>query len=64
VDGYAVHAVMVNTKFIRHEIGTDADHRVDGAAVHPTRLRLNIKLNSKHAKNRDFSSGTDALGLV
>jgi hypothetical protein len=37
VDGYAVHAVMVNTKFIRHEIGTDADHRVDGAAVHPTR---------------------------
>ncbi|MEM8511506.1 twitching motility protein PilU [Massilia sp. MP_M2] len=27
-------------------------------------LRLNIKLNSKHAKNRDFSSGTQALGLV
>jgi len=27
-------------------------------------LRLNIKLNSKHAKNRDFSSGTEALGLV
>ncbi len=27
-------------------------------------LRLNIKLNSKHAKNRDFSSGTEGLGLV
>ncbi|KQV35365.1 PilT/PilU family type 4a pilus ATPase [Massilia sp. Root335] len=27
-------------------------------------LRLNIKLNSKHAKNRDFSAGTEALGLV
>ncbi len=27
-------------------------------------LRLTIKLNSKHAKNRDFSSGTEHLGLV
>jgi len=27
-------------------------------------LRLNIKLNSKHAKSRDFSSGMDNLGLV
>ncbi|CAN7564750.1 PilT/PilU family type 4a pilus ATPase [Massilia sp. LjRoot122] len=27
-------------------------------------LRLNIKLNSKHAKNRDFSSGMDHLGIV
>jgi len=27
-------------------------------------LRLNIKLNSKHAKNRDFSSGTEGLGLI
>ena len=27
-------------------------------------LRLNIKLNSKHAKNRDFSAGTETLGLV
>lgn len=27
-------------------------------------LRLNIKLNSKHAKDRDFSSGMDKLGLV
>src|SRR5437764_1880249 len=27
-------------------------------------LRLNIKLNSKHAKNRDFSSGTEHLGIV
>jgi twitching motility protein PilU len=27
-------------------------------------LRLNIKLHSKHAKNRDFSAGTEALGLV
>jgi twitching motility protein PilU len=27
-------------------------------------LRLNIKLNSKNAKNRDFSAGTEHLGLV
>ena len=27
-------------------------------------LRLNIKLNSKHAKNWDFSSGTEKLGLI
>ena len=27
-------------------------------------LRLNIKLNSKHAKNRDLSAGTEHLGLV
>jgi len=27
-------------------------------------LRLNIKLNSKNAKERDFSSGTEHLGLV
>ena len=27
-------------------------------------LRLNIKLNSKHAKNRDFSAGMDHLGIV
>jgi twitching motility protein PilU len=27
-------------------------------------LRLNIKLNSKNAKDRDFSSGTEHLGLV
>jgi len=27
-------------------------------------LRLTIKLNSKHAKNRDFSVGTEHLGLV
>jgi twitching motility protein PilU len=27
-------------------------------------LRLTIKLNSKHAKNRDFSSGMDGLGIV
>ncbi|MFC0251330.1 PilT/PilU family type 4a pilus ATPase [Massilia consociata] len=27
-------------------------------------LRLNIKLNSKHAKNRDFSTGMDHLGIV
>ena len=27
-------------------------------------LRLNIKLNSKNAKNRDFSAGMDHLGIV
>ena len=27
-------------------------------------LRLNIKLNSKHAKNRDFAAGTESLGLI
>ncbi|GAB3426619.1 PilT/PilU family type 4a pilus ATPase [Massilia solisilvae] len=27
-------------------------------------LRLNIKLNSKHAKNKDFSAGTEGLGIV
>jgi twitching motility protein PilU len=27
-------------------------------------LRLNIKLNSKHAKNRDLSAGTEMLGIV
>ncbi|KFC72008.1 PilT/PilU family type 4a pilus ATPase [Massilia sp. LC238] len=27
-------------------------------------MRLNIKLNSKHAKNRDFSTGMDHLGIV
>jgi twitching motility protein PilU len=27
-------------------------------------LRLTIKLNSKHAKNRDFSAGTEGLGIV
>jgi twitching motility protein PilU len=27
-------------------------------------LRLTIKLNSKHAKNRDFSAGTEHLGIV
>jgi twitching motility protein PilU len=27
-------------------------------------LRLNIKLNSKHAKNRDLSAGTEHLGIV
>jgi twitching motility protein PilU len=27
-------------------------------------LRLNIKLNSKNARDRDFSSGTEHLGLV
>ncbi|TFW32612.1 PilT/PilU family type 4a pilus ATPase [Massilia horti] len=27
-------------------------------------LRLNIKLNSKNAKNRDFSAGTEHLGIV
>ena len=27
-------------------------------------LRLNIKLNSKHAKNRDFSAGMEHLGIV
>ena len=27
-------------------------------------LRLNIKLNSKHAKNRDFSSGMEHLNIV
>ncbi|MEW6024372.1 MAG: PilT/PilU family type 4a pilus ATPase [Pseudomonadota bacterium] len=27
-------------------------------------LRLTIKLNSRHAKNRDFSAGTEHLGLV
>lgn len=27
-------------------------------------LRLNIKLNSKHAKNKDFSAGMDNLGIV
>ncbi|QNA87961.1 PilT/PilU family type 4a pilus ATPase [Massilia sp. Dwa41.01b] len=27
-------------------------------------LRLTIKLNSKHMKNRDFSAGTEHLGLV
>ena len=27
-------------------------------------LRLNIKLNSKHARNRDLSAGTETLGLV
>jgi twitching motility protein PilU len=27
-------------------------------------LRLNIKLHSKNAKNRDFSSGTEHLGIV
>jgi len=27
-------------------------------------LRLNIKLNSKHAKNRDFSAGTEHLGII
>jgi len=36
VDGYAVHAVMVGSQIIPHEIGADNDHRVDGEAVHPT----------------------------
>jgi twitching motility protein PilU len=27
-------------------------------------LRLNIKLNSKHAKNCDFLAGMDHLGIV
>jgi twitching motility protein PilU len=27
-------------------------------------LRLTIKLNSKHAKNRDFSAGTEGLGII
>jgi twitching motility protein PilU len=27
-------------------------------------LRLNIKLNSKHARNRDLSAGTESLGLI
>ena len=27
-------------------------------------LRLNIKLNSKHAKNRDLTAGTEHLGIV
>jgi twitching motility protein PilU len=27
-------------------------------------LRLNIKLNSKHAKNRDLSAGTETLGII
>ena len=27
-------------------------------------LRLNIKLNSKHARNRDLSAGTETLGLI
>jgi twitching motility protein PilU len=27
-------------------------------------LRLNIKLNSKHAKNRDLSAGTENLGII
>jgi twitching motility protein PilU len=27
-------------------------------------LRLNIKLNSRHTRNRDFSSGTEHLGIV
>jgi twitching motility protein PilU len=27
-------------------------------------LRLNIKLNSKQAKNRDLSSGTEHLGII
>jgi twitching motility protein PilU len=27
-------------------------------------LRLNIKLNSKHAKNRDLSAGNETLGIV
>jgi twitching motility protein PilU len=27
-------------------------------------LRLNIKLNSKHAKNRDLSAGTEHLGII
>jgi twitching motility protein PilU len=27
-------------------------------------LRLNIKLNSKQAKNRDLSSGTENLGII
>ncbi|MGZ5199659.1 MAG: PilT/PilU family type 4a pilus ATPase [Telluria sp.] len=27
-------------------------------------LRLNIKLNSKHAKNRDLSAGTEGLGII
>jgi twitching motility protein PilU len=27
-------------------------------------LRLNIKLNSKHAKNRDLAAGTENLGII
>ncbi len=27
-------------------------------------LRLNIKLNSKHTKNRDLSAGTESLGII
>jgi twitching motility protein PilU len=27
-------------------------------------LRLNIKLNSKQAKNRDLSAGTENLGII
>jgi len=29
---------MVGSQIIRREIGTDNNHRVDGAAVHPTRF--------------------------
>jgi hypothetical protein len=36
VDGFPVHAVIVDSKIIRHESGADNDHRVDGSAVHPT----------------------------
>jgi hypothetical protein len=39
VDGFAVHAAIVDGRIIMHEIGADIDRRVDGEAVHPTKTK-------------------------
>jgi hypothetical protein len=39
VDGFPVHAVIVGSKIIAHDTGTDTDHRVDGK---PSTLRVEL----------------------
>jgi len=36
VDGFPVHAVIVDRQTIRHDSTATGDRRVDGRAVHPT----------------------------
>src|SRR5450830_629539 len=50
--------------FDLHEIGAISHEDALRNADSINDLRLSIKLNSKHAKNRDFSSGTEKLGLI
>jgi len=40
VDGYAVHASIVDSKIILHDIGTANHRRVDGKPVHATSYQL------------------------